>query len=435
METLISEDLKSYSLFAHCTIINNTSLEFSNPIIFHDQGQIHFERGKHHAPQYRILPEQTIKFASRKKKSCNKGSAGVITYESPDDRKIYIMWQIGHSQNNYIGIGTGLEEASKELYSKFYNPQEGEKEYYKVPAISNEKLDGKVVYSCYDSMIKISAEISYKSHCFINIKLERIAESEFLSRFFKCAAKLLAIRKELAQWLTDYIKDMKTQEIAVASAKTVNAAAASTAAILICIPFTAPIGLIMGACVGGSSLLTFAGDTIARKIKLGFLRDKVQLENSLYQELKKLTQAVKLQAIREAERTYEDADTVFQRYLREISHSNISASLRIGQNIGSTIFSATGASRAAGLAEGIKGIKGGAAAAGGARVALAGLSEFLGAIGAVVSIADATISWATKSPNRIEAEQRHSDIQESIAKLEDLILIENEQEESRQIDS
>lgn len=96
--------------------------------------------------------------------------------------------------------------------------------------------------------------------------------------------KLIDIQDELIGFLKEYESNIRTQEIAVNSVKTANAGFSIAGTVLLFTPL-APLGLGLMAFGGVSAIATSAGDSIANKVKGGWIGYKLAEEQAAAADL------------------------------------------------------------------------------------------------------------------------------------------------------
>ena len=97
------------------------------------------------------------------------------------------------------------------------------------------------------------------------------------------------------KWLEDFIGDVKIQEIAISSAKTISALVGTISAIGLFTP-VAPLALGGMVVAGGAGVATTIGDFVANYVKGGNLETKVKDMKAEDSELEKLQQELNVQA-------------------------------------------------------------------------------------------------------------------------------------------
>ena len=237
----------------------------------------------------------------------------------------------------------------------------------------------------------------------------------------KTMRSLINKRKEISDWCGRLIEDIKTQEIAVNSAKTAGTVASVVGAILLFTPL-APAGVAALAGGGAAVVATSIGDYIATQVKESSLKDEVSsdkgLADKLQQELEAANKVIErlmdqydlskdqatvivFSSIKNGGQVIIAGVQIFRsvEQIREIAH--LSKALVDLSRIGAYVQETTAALTAA-------------------RVAT-GATKVLGVVGAVLGVADVVYSWLSKNPTRKSAEDAKKEIDKSIGELERMV--------------
>ena len=234
----------------------------------------------------------------------------------------------------------------------------------------------------------------------------------------KPSQTLLKKRKEISQWCAELIEDIKTQEIAVNSVKTAGTVAGIGGAFLLFTPF-APLGVAALAGSAAGLVATAIGDFIATKVKESSLKDELdsdkELAEKLSEELKQANKVVErlmdqyslskdqataivFSSISNGGQVIINGVQIFESIekIREVAH--LTKALADLSRIGAFVEETSAALTAA-------------------RV-VSGTSKVLGAVGAVLSIADCVYSWLSDNPTKASAIQAKEAIDKSIDELQ-----------------
>ena len=234
----------------------------------------------------------------------------------------------------------------------------------------------------------------------------------------KTIADLIKKRKEISRSCEKLIEDIKKQEIAVNSVKTAGTVAGIGGTILLFTPL-APLGAVAIAGSAAGLVATSIGDFIANKVKGSSLKDELdsdkELAEKLREELKQANRVVERlmdqyslskdhattivfstinnggQVICKGVRIFESIEKI-----REVAY--LTKALADLSKIGAFVEETTIALTAA-------------------RV-VSGTTKVLGAVGAVVNIADCVYSWLSDNPTKASAIQAKEAIDKSIDELQ-----------------
>ncbi|XP_022086970.1 uncharacterized protein LOC110977292 [Acanthaster planci] len=248
---------------------------------------------------------------------------------------------------------------------------------------------------------------------------------------------MIGTRKEMIDWLKDFIDDIKTQEIAINSTKTGAAALGVISTIGLFTPF-APLAIGGLVASGGAAVATTIGDLIANKVKSGNLEEKVDSMKKEDSDLQDLHKKIKEQADKLAKELKISTEEATLFLLVGVPKMVVQASLQVAKGVveiqrilphlqamhnamklGASLTQAArlGATTFQGGRLTVTGVEGGAAIAR-TTLAVTTSAKVLGGFGAVIGVADAIYSWSTKNPNRNSAENLLPQVEGNLKALE-----------------
>lgn len=263
-------------------------------------------------------------------------------------------------------------------------------------------------------------------------------DTELLSKLLNHLTKMIKSRQDMIDWLKEFIDDIRTQEIAVNSAKTGAAVLGVVSAVGLFTPF-APLAVAGVVAAGGAGVATTIGDLIANKVKGGNLETKVDNMKAEDSELQDLQRKLDEQARILAEELKISKDDAYLFLLVGVPQMAAQAGVQVvngvvqmakllphlkaindAMRLGASFSQAVALSNTVfqggrlTIAAGVEG-----AAVAGTTLAVTTAAKALGGLGAVIGVADAIYSWSTKNPNRESAEDLLPNLEENLESLKD----------------
>ena len=229
---------------------------------------------------------------------------------------------------------------------------------------------------------------------------------------------LIGKRKQISDWCERLIEDIKTQEIAVNSAKTVGTAASVIGAILLFTPL-APAGIAALAGGGAAIVATSIGDYIATQVKDSSLKDEISSDKELADKLKEELEAANevIERLMDQYDLTKDQATVIVFSSIKNGGQVIIAGVQIFQSVEQIREIAYLSKALVDLGKIGAFVEETTVALTAARVA-SGATKVLGVVGAILGVADVVYSWMSENPTRTSAERAKTEIDKSVSELE-----------------